>query len=448
LVKRAAELRDILGLARCTTLLSRVLAQQQSKTSTDQPPSRPLERTSSSLRAEATEWTPPNGTDSPRTALKKVLNIHKRDESTSTEYQAGLLPPFVEYSPAAHIPLAPGTFYLRPPTTAPSDVPLDLSWDGKQFISSLAAKRDGNTTSVPQRPIDPPNKVPSTPPPGLLTPPQAQKPHSFPLVASLLPQTFSVHLLSALHMRFQHVSASLEMLDSTFGNELKKTTTTQKLNSTRWETWMSADGVAGMSRALVELRKALDELCGAAARAGWIVDTWGDYQGGKLDGSVRSSEGGLGSAAIDGVEIGLEAGMRSGLHAPIGRPHSEKGKSSSSTSDPVDFGENGRPLTSAQPSMAEKVVPIFSGTGTFRPPPGLAFPLKPLGEIGEMSRVMNGSRRFPSATCAADGNIVAMNGVSRDVAPKSTEKDRSLTQRLPSSGTAPLFDMAKIEKVA
>src|SRR5579859_1170048 len=87
LVRRAAELRDILGLARCSTLLSCILAQQQSKRSSDhcmdKPPTRPTEKTTSNLRAEANEWTPPKGTDSPRTVLKKVLNIHEPGESTS-----------------------------------------------------------------------------------------------------------------------------------------------------------------------------------------------------------------------------------------------------------------------------------------------------------------------------------------------------------------------------
>ena len=215
---------------------------------------------------------------------------------------------------------------------------------------------------------------------------------------------------------------------------------------------MTPQGVAGMSCALAELRKALDELCGATARAGWIVDTWGAYQGGKLDGSsfsssfARSPEAGLGSAAINGVEIGLEAaGLRSGLHAPIGRPHSERGKVSSSTSDATEIGESGRPATGNQSAIAnEKVGSALSGTGTFRPPPGLAFPLKPMGDIGQMPRAMNGSKRFPLATCGVEGNIAAVNGVHTDSAATSADKDRSLLQRGPSIGASPLFDVPKI----
>lgn len=431
-MKRAAELRDILGLAKSSTLLSCILAQQQSKIpstdqSVDKPASRPMERTPSNLRAEANEWTPPKGTDSPRTVLKKVLNIHKPGESTSVGTPPGLLSPFVEYTPTAHIPLAaPGTYYIAPPTSSPSDAPSDLSWDGKQFISSLSLKRDGKTPSIPQKPIDPPNKIPSTPPG--LTPPQSQRPHSFPLIASLLPQTFSVHLLSALHMRFQHVSAALEMLDAAFANELKKMTSTQNLSSTRWETWMTPAGMAEMSRTLVDLRKALDELSGETARAGWIVDTWGAYQGGKLDGSSRSPEPGLGSAAIDGVEIGRDVGMRSELQAPIGRPHSEKGKLPSATSETVEVAESGRPATTASKAN-EKVTPIFSGTGTFRPPPGLAFPLKPMGDVGQMQRTMNGSRRFPSATCVSKEGCAAVRGDYKEKMSKLAEVDRNLVQQ-------------------
>jgi len=443
LVKRAAELRDILGLAKCSTLLSQLLAQQSKNSSTDhsvdKPSSRqPMEKTSSGLRPEANVWTPPRSADSPRTVLKKALNIHKPAESMPAEPPPGLLPPFVEYTPPVRLPIAPGTYYLPPQTSSPSDAPTDLTWDGKQFISSLAAKRDGNPPSIPQKPIGPPNKAPSTPPG--LAPPQAQKLHSFPLMVSLLPQTFSVHLLSTLHMRFQHVSASLEMLDAAFANELKKTASTHNLNSTRWESWMTPDGAAGMSRALVELRKALDELCGATARAGWIVDTWGAYQGGKLYGSSRPPKPGLGSAAINGVEIGDDIGMRLGLQAPIGRPHSEKGKASSGGGDTLETGGSTRPA-SGPPTAAEKNGPSFSGMGSFKPPPGLAFPLKPTEDVGP--RVTNGSKRFPVAPCAVEGNTSTVNGVAKDSSSKKTEKNLVSLQRHPSIGIAPSSGMAK-----
>jgi hypothetical protein len=372
LMKRASELRDILGLAKCSTLLSQVVTQHSKDSatdhSTDRTPTRSAsERKSHILRPEALEWTPPTGIESPSSILKKVLQLGStNDTSTHDSGHKGLLPPFVEYAPTLPPIVHAGTFYLRPPPAGTPDTPTDLTGDGKQFISSLAAKRDPQPPPGPQKPIAPPNKRPTPPPPGLTLAP-TQQPHSFPLNVSLLPQTFSVHLMSTLHIRFQHVAAALEALDSSFANEIVKTGGSQLPLSARWQTWMSPAGTVEMTGAIVGLKTALDELCGATARAGWIVDTWSAYQDGMIDGA-KSSEAGLGSAAIDGVEIGTEAEMKkNGAQAPIGRPAS--GRRSSVQNETVEIPERTR-----TPSVPNgKVVPALPVTGTLRPPPGLPF---------------------------------------------------------------------------
>jgi hypothetical protein len=400
LLKRASELRDILGLAKCSALLSRVLTQQSKDQEDDRPkdneshPRPRMERTPSTLRPEANEWTPPNGTESPRTILKRVLRIGTDGDTPTPTAAPSLLPPFVEYPPAA------GIFYVPVDQTTKSDTLQDLTGDGKQFISSLAAKADIGTPLASQQPVGHPSKR-SVPPPGL-TLPAAQKPHSFPLVTSLLPQTFSVHLLSTLHIRLQHVSAALEMLDSSFASEITKTATTQAPNSTRWDNWMSPTGAAGMNKALLELRRSLDELCGATARAGWIVDTWGAYQEGMIGGS-RGPEPGLGSSAINGVEIGLEAGLRSGLQAPIGRPSMEKPKKASQQQE-TEMGEGSSHSTAASMLNGKGGHPS-TGSGTLRPPPGLAFPLKTTTNGGDQTPELsvNGSKYFPMMPVVSNG---------------------------------------------
>ena len=236
-VKRASELRDILGLTKCSTLLSRFL-EQSTNTTIDHPTEEAQARpqTPFTLRAEANEWTPPTGTESPRNILKKVLHLGLNSDKANREMETkSLLPPFVEQSLKIVPIVQPGTYYI-PTGVARSEIPSDLTGDGKQFISSLSAKRDVPPAPPPQKPIAPPNKRPP-PPPGLPLPP-TQQPHSFSLNASLLPQTFSVHLLSTLHMRFQHVSAALEMLDSVYSKEMSKTGSSQPPASTRWESWM------------------------------------------------------------------------------------------------------------------------------------------------------------------------------------------------------------------
>jgi hypothetical protein len=411
LVKQASELRDILGLSKCSTLLSNALVQQSKVSETDhltddKPPSvhptteRP--RAPSALRAEAIEWTPPKGTESPRTILKRVLGIGTNGDTALPTAPPSLLPS-MEYSPA------PGTYYMPRALdqAVKSDIPKDLTGDGKQFISSLAAKGDIGVPVTPQQPLGVPNKHPVSPP-GLILP-TVQRSHSFPLVTSLLPQTFSVHLLSTLHMRLQHVSAALEMLDSSFATEIKKTASIKAPNSTRWDNWMSPSGAAGMNKALLELRRSLDELCGATSRAGWIVDTWGAYQGGTICAS-KDPDSGLGSSAINGVEIGLEAGDRLALQAPIGRPNAEKLKTSQQ--EEVEIGDGTSCPTTVNISDG-KAVPPSTWTGTFRPPPGLAFPMNISTNGIEQSPTAplgNGSKYFLTAPNFVEDPTITRNG--------------------------------------
>ena len=205
---------------------------------------------------------------------------------------------------------------------------------------------------------------------------------------------------------------------------------------------MSPDGTAGMTRALLELRKALDELCGATARAGWIVDTWGAYQGGMLEGP-KQSEKGLGSAAIDGVEIGGESEMKQGIQAPIGRPMGEK-KNATSQLDttPIAVAKTCRiaagkvvntssvigetPITnvvgstpqiqkvkkSDTPSYGKTTIVPAVPVGNFRPPPGLPFRLLSPGSPNN-SAMMNASKRFPPAPVleAGKGFMEASTGI-------------------------------------
>ena len=421
LTKRASELRDILGLAKCSNLLSRVLEKQYADSTIDHPTNLPEgERIPFTLRAEANEWTPPTGTESPRNILKKVLHLGLNGDTTLCDVGTkSLLQPFIEKTPSVFPIPQVGTFYL-PPAVVKSETPADLTGNGKQFISSLSAKREVSPAPAPQKPIAPPSKR-AKPPPGL-TPAPSQHLHSFPLNASLLPQTFSVHLLSTLHMRFQHVSAALEMIDSSFASEMSKTWSVHPPASTRWESWMSPSGTAEMARSLIELRKSLDELCGATARAGWIVDTWGAYQDGMLDGP-KQSDPGFGSAAINGVEIGgTEVDMHKDVQAPIGRPATEKKEASQ-----VDKTKNAEQVKQefmiANGRVTKRVVPALPVT--LRPPPGLPFPASPLGNSSHLlpreSVMMNESRPFPPTA-------EAMNG-STDEFGKTPDKDRIALMR-------------------
>lgn len=354
-------MRDILGLAKCSALLSEVVQRQSTKPSMDHPTDRSShghvsQCAPSNLRPEADEWTPPtrpqNGNNRfPKSSHHDGITIDPASAINDFAFTLlGTDPPS----------------YISTKYTASKDV----IPDGKAFISSLAAKRDPNSSTAPLKPIGPPNKR-SSPPPGLSLPP-TQQTHSFHLNVSLLPHTFSVHLLSTLHMRFQHVATALEMLDSSFANEIMRSSSPPP--SSRWETWMSASGTAGMSRALLELQKSLDELCGATARAGWVVDTWGAYQDGKLDSASHQpgQSPSLGSAAINGVEIGTEGEIKKGAQAPIGRPISrDQAKSMGSQLGRVGtLDGTSRPKT---PIVSDgKVVPAMPAV---RPPPGLAFPL-------------------------------------------------------------------------
>ena len=433
LMKRASELRDILGLAKCSTLLSQVVAQHSKDAatdhSTDRTPTRSAsERKSYILRPEALEWTPPTGHESPSSILKKVLQLGSNNDTSTHELgHKGLLPPFVEYAPTLPPPIAhAGTFYLPPPPMGRLDTPSDLKGDGKQFISSLAAKRDTQPPPGPQKPIAPPNKRPTPPPPPGLTLAPTQQTHSFPLNVSLLPQTFSVHLLSTLHIRFQHVAAALEALDSSFANEIVRTGGSQPPLSARWQTWMSPAGTVEMTGAIVGLKTALDELCGATARAGWIVDTWSAYQDGVLDGA-KSSEAGLGSAAIDGVEIGTEAEMKkNGSQAPIGPPASGRGRKMYVQHEGVEIPERARTPTAPN----GKVVPALPVTGPLRPPPGLPFPRETRRRPQSIS---NGDTKFP-----VDSPIFVPEPVSQgnEKNAKVPEKDRiiSLLRRAQGAG--------------
>src|SRR5271154_4211581 len=85
LMKRASELRDILGLSKCSSLLSANLNKQHAEPKVHHPTEKPttpvsMKRTPSTLRAEATEWTPPTGTESPGKILKNVLQLGTNGE--------------------------------------------------------------------------------------------------------------------------------------------------------------------------------------------------------------------------------------------------------------------------------------------------------------------------------------------------------------------------------
>jgi len=356
-MKRAAELRDILGLAKCCTLLSNVIAQQKSIESTQRAPtetSKPriaCTAKSPTLRADAAEWTPTGGTENH--ISKSVFHLSLNCETATQEVKGKpLLPTFTPTTATA----PPGAYYIPSTKAETSD---DGLGDGNQFISSLAERRSHNP---------PPglSGKSALPPHGLKVLPLRQA-HTFPLNASLLPHTFSVHLLSSFHSKLQQVAAALEMLDGSFANEIAIYGPMQAQISARWETWMSPAGAADMSKALAELRKALDEMCGATARAGWIVDSWSSYQEGKSNKTTKI-ELELGSAAINGVELGIESDLKKKVQAPIGRPGGDKKKQPSAATGGMGYG---LVYATGSPNGVGG-----SGTGSklFRPPPGLGFP--------------------------------------------------------------------------
>jgi hypothetical protein len=367
LMKRANELRDILGIAKCTTLLSKVLSDQSEntkpghlsqKTDTAAPMTPTQPKIPFTLRPQATEWTPPAGPDSPSTILKRVLNLDssKRFLPPVTP-ENSLLPPFVPTPSIIYSPYPPGAYYYPPPRHVS-----ESSGDGNQFISSLSSNSQNPHPPTPPRPIAPPKKPPM-PPPGLKFIPRQQQ-YTFPLTASLLPQTFSVHLLSTLHLRFQQVASALENLDSAYASEILKSGHTQPPGPTRWETWMNPEGAATMLRALEELKKCLDELCGATTRAAWVVDTWGQYQDGKYEGT-KSPGSAWGSADINGEEINVEKETSKAAQPPIGPPSEKKPSTSHNTQ------QNGLHIP-----ILGQVVPALPAVNTIRPPPGLTPTIK------------------------------------------------------------------------
>ena len=374
LIKRANELRDILGIAKCKALLAKVLADQFEaikspapieKTEKPTPDTSPYPKTPFILRPKANEWTLPTGAESPSNILKKVLHLGSNAHIPAPMSPDNpLLPPFVP-NPSVVLPAYPAGAYYYPPPRQRSDSLMDLAGDGKQFICSLSSKRENTRAPTQPKPIAPPNKY-SAPPPGLRFIP-SQQPHSFPLTVSLLPQTFSVHLLSTLYMRFQHVSAALQNMDSAYASEILKSGTTQPPGPTRWETWMTTEGAAAMSRALREMRKSLDELCGATARAAWIVDTWGEYQDGKYDG-MKPSDTGLGSADINGEEIILEKETNKAAKTPIGYAREKN--------QPTPNGVHQVPAS----TMGGKVIPALP-VNSIRPPPGGSPLIKAAGNV-------------------------------------------------------------------
>jgi len=398
-MKRANELRDILGIAKCKALLSNVLADQSAvinppnpidKTETPTPVSPTYPKTPFIIHPKANEWTLPTGAGSPGTILKRTLHLggNARIQAPTTPDNP-LLPPFVP-NPSVVLPPCPAGTYYYPPPRQRSESLTDLTGDGEQFICSLSSKRENPPGRTQPKPIAPPNKR-SSPPPGLRFIP-SQQPHSFPLTVALLPQTFSVHLLATLHMRFQHVSAALQNLDSAYASEVLKSGNMQPPGPIRWETWMTTEGAAAMSGALRELRKSLDELCGATARATWIVDTWGEYQDGKYDGT-KPSDTRLGSADINGEEIILEKETNKATQTPIGH-QLEKNL-------PGPNGVQQQPVC----TMHRKVIPALP-INSIRPPPGLSRSIKTAENARHTGRTasLTGSKFFLASQFACEMN--------------------------------------------
>ena len=394
-MKRANELRDILGIAKCKALLSKILGNQSEVINSPKPIDKtetptPTAPTPFIICPKANEWTLPTGAESPSTILKRTLHLggNARIQAPTTPDKP-LLPPFVP-NPLAVLPPYPAGTYYYPPPRPRSEPPTDLPGNGEQFICSLSGKRENPPAPTQPKPIAPPNKR-SSPPPGLRFIP-SQQPHSFPLTVALLPQTFSVHLLATLHMRFQHVSAALQNLDSAYASEVLKSGSTQPPGPTRWETWMTTEGATAMSVALRELRKSLDELCGATARAAWIVDTWGEYQDGKYD-KTKPSDTGLGSADINGEEIILEKELNSVTQTPIGHQLEKN--------PPGPNGVQQQPVS----TMLGKVIPALPNN-SIRPPPGLSRSIKTAENAGHtgLTASLSGSKFFLSSQFAGEMN--------------------------------------------
>jgi hypothetical protein len=134
-----------------------------------------------------------------------------------------------------------------------------------------------------------------------------------------------------------------------------------------------------MSRALEELKKCFDELCGATTRAAWVIDTWDQYQDGKYQGT-KSSESGWGSADINGEEINVEKETSNTGHPPIGPPPEKK-----------PFTSNNARQKGLHVPILGLVVPTLPVINTtLRPPPGLASEIKvTLAPFGSVKLVSN-----------------------------------------------------------
>ena len=180
---------------------------------------------------------------------------------------------------------------------------------------------------------------------------------------------------------------------------------------------MSESGTTRMNCALVELRKALDELCGAAARAGWVVDSWSAYQGGSLD--VESAERALGSLTIDGVAVSFA--LQNVVQARMGRPPSKHAALTDGTTN-----EAPSPLTTGA-----------SNVKVLRPPPGLEILQAPVmngGDQSETTPILNRSRHFP----AGAGNETTNGEKGKASLPSMTAyRTITLLRRPPNSLSTP-----------
>jgi hypothetical protein len=183
-MKRASELRDHLGIVKCLALLGQTAAK-------DIRFSRTTGTKSSDPHSETVAWAHTKGAESngdkdfPHLSLNN--NIHNRNVET-------------DRIPRSFAILT--TTHAIYPTTGRNRVSKDFTViDDKQCVASL--KESSNTKPIERKPISP--KIPATYPPRFAIP--CQEYHSFPLDVCLLPQTFSVHLLTTLHARFQQVGS-------------------------------------------------------------------------------------------------------------------------------------------------------------------------------------------------------------------------------------------------
>jgi hypothetical protein len=310
-------LRAILGLKRCTSLLSQRASQPtsevKSKKGTDKLhspvcPEKPI----SNLRPEAREWTPGRKLGSPTISNNSCWSLPN-----------GLGSPIQSLTVTSNGHASPPARLFHFPPGSPT-------MNGHQFIASLDGRQRPHTipshTASAKHPWLPPGFAVQSP----------QRLLSFHITANLCPQTFPVELLSNLHVRMQNVAKALELVDT---------------NHTS----------AGDLRGLEVLKTSLDELWGTTARAGWIIDTWRSFHANKVIGGGVYVDPGLGSAAINGVDIGGKMGH---MQEPIQRPK-EKSSDEIKGSGAMYWKEM-RQGTSLE-TMDKR----------FRPPPGLPAVPKP-----------------------------------------------------------------------